>query len=396
MKNKFADAGSAQNIFRNVEQKIRKLLENEYLMHNFHELNQTIDSELAKLSGLEKSLQKELETFLFEIMQKIDNAVESGALYEYDDDWEYEPSSFFNDFFAGFVASLNNVQKTTFFAKLDAALSKQSYTTFDGLRNAANSAFSDDDLPHLKNELMSGYKNLSQKLTEKYYDRVHHLLSYHEKAAILDMLSQQNNKRIIELATLHDANGEPGKAIETLKNWLAVNCGSYYKHEDVHTLYLDFLKKENCELSDVAANIIVNCPTHTMLVKIVSVTGDDSARYELLLEQKDAGEMLLYLQQKERLPEALALIKRKLNIYDSLVYDFFKAHKTLFPDEATAYFSKVIDKNLQSTGDRYYEAITDSIRQMMVSDLTKANEYLLHIRTNYKRRSNLMSMLNRL
>jgi uncharacterized Zn finger protein len=106
--------------------------------------------------------------------------------------------------------------------------------------------------------------------------------------------------------------------------------------------------------------------------------------------------MLRFLQKSNRLPEALALIKRKPSIYDSLVYEFFKSHKTLFPDDATAYFSKIIEKNLESTGDRYYEAISDAIRHMMKSDPTKANEYLNNIRANYKRRSNLMAMLNRL
>ena len=395
--NKFADAGSAHNVFRKVEQKIRKILENEYLMHDFSEFNQAIDSELAKLSGLEKSLQKELENLLFEIMPKINDAVENGELYEYDNDWGYEPTSFFNDFFAGFAASLGIEQKTAFLAKLDAALEEQSYSTFDRMRNVANSVFTDDDLPHLKKVLMDEYQNLSHQLTGKYYDRVHHLLSYDEKTEILDMLSESDSKRIIELAALHDANGELPKAIDTLKQWLENNRGSSYsRHEDVHTLYLDFLKKGNYELSDAAVEIITNCPTHTMLAKIVSVINSNSARYELLLEEKDSGEMLRYLQKQERLPEALALIKRKPNINDSLVYDFFKTHKTLFPDEATAYFSKVIDKNLENTGDRYYEAITEAIRQMMTSDLAKANEYLISIRANYKRRNKLMFMLNRL
>ena len=394
--NKFADAGSAQSIFRKVEQKIHKILENQYLMSNFSGFNQALDSELAKLSGLEKSLQKELERLLFEIMSKIEDAVENGELYEYDNDWGYEPSSFFNDFFAGFAASLDIEQKIVFLAIIDATLEEQSYSTFESLRNVANSAFSDNDLPHLKKMLMDEYHKLSHQLAGKYYDRVHHLLSYNEKTEILDMLSESDSKRIIELAALHDANGELSKAIETLKNWLTYNRGSYSRHEDVHTLYLDFLKKGNCELSDAAVETITNCPTHTMLAKIVSATDGDPARYELLLEQKDSGEMLLYLQKQERLPEALALIKRKPNIYESLVYDFFKVHKTLFPDEATAFFSKVIDKNLENTGDRYYEAITEAIRQMMKSDLSKANEYLNNIRANYKRRSKLMSMLDRL
>jgi hypothetical protein len=396
VKNKYAKAGSALTAFRNVEQKIRKILGNDYLMHNFHDFNQAIDAELAKLSGFEKPLQKELEKFLFEIMEKIDNAVESGDLYEYDDDYGYEPSSFFIDFFAGYVASLDTVQKTAFLSKLDAALNKQSYNTFEQLRDVVNSIFTDDDLPHLKNELIAEYKNLSRERTGRYYNRVHHLLSYDEKTAILKALSERDDKRIVELATLHDANGELSKAIDTLKNWLPANRGAYSCHENVHTLYLDLLKKGNRELSDAAADVIVHCPTCTMLSNIVSLNCGDSARYELLLEQKSAGELLRYMQKNERLPEALALIQRNPDIYDNLVNEFFRAHKTLFPDEATAYFSKIIDKNLENTGDRYYEAIAEAIRQMMTSDLTRANEYLDHIRTNYKRRSNLMKMLNRL
>ncbi|MDR0796146.1 MAG: SWIM zinc finger family protein [Tannerella sp.] len=396
VKNKFTDPGSAQQVFRKVEQKIRRLFENDRLMQSFSDFNDAIDSELAKLSGLEKPLQKELEKFLFELMQKIETAEENGELYEYDNDWGYAPSAFFNEFFAGFVASLDNVQKTAFLAKLDAALQEQSYSTFEGLRDAANSAFSDDDLPHLKNTLAAEYQNLSQKLTGIYYDRVHHLLSYKEKTAILSVLSEQNSKRMIELATLYDAGGELSKAIETLKNRFAANRDFFSYDEDVHSLYLDFLQKGNHELSEVAAEIIVRCPTQTMLTKIISLTGDDPARYELLLEQKNNVELLRYLQNNNRLHEALALVNRRPGMSDSSVNDFFKAHKSLFPDDAAAYFSKVIEKNLQSTGDRYYEAITDAIRHMMKVNPSKANEYLNHIRTTYKRRSNLMAMLNKL
>lgn len=393
--NRYADAGSAHDIFRKAEQKIHKLLENNYLMNNFYEFNQAMDSELAKLSGFEKLLQTELEKFLFEIIQKIDDAINDGELYEYDDDYGYEPSSFFIDFFTGFMANLGKVQKTAFLAKLDAVLEEQSYNTFDGLRDAVTSIFTDDELPHLKKELMAGFHHFSKGLTGKYYEQACHLLSYQEKTAVLEILSEQNKDRIMELASLHDANGELPKAIETLKNWLTINRGSYSRYEDVHALYLDFLIKGNCELLEAATDIIVHCPTHTMLIKIASATGDP-ARFEKLLEQKNAGEMLRYLQKQERLPEALELIKRKTDISDSLLNEFFKTHKTIFPDEATAYFSKIIDLNLPYTGDRYYDAITDALRQMLKSDLTKANEYISHIRANYKRRSKLMAMLNML
>jgi hypothetical protein len=106
--------------------------------------------------------------------------------------------------------------------------------------------------------------------------------------------------------------------------------------------------------------------------------------------------MLSYLQKKKRLQEALALIKRSKNISESQKLDFFKAHKKIFPEEAAKCFSRVIDRNLQSTGDHYYEAVADAIRHLSAANRTLADNYIRDIRTNYKRRRNLIALLDSL
>jgi hypothetical protein len=362
VKNKFVNAGSAQKSFHKVEQKIRRLFDNQNLMYSPSDFSNALDSELEKLSGLEKPLRKEIEELLFYVIQRVDEAFDNGYLYEDYGDWCYEASQYFEEFVARYVACLDSSGKTSFLAKLDAALGEQSYSTFESLREIANSVFSDDDLPNLKNVLMSDYQNISPKLAGKYYDRVSNLISYDEKATVLGVLLKGSDKRAIELAMLHDAQGNLSKAIETLNAWLTDNRGSYYRHEDAWSFYLDLLEKGNHDLSDAASDAIVNCSTDTMLSKIVSIIGGDTTRYELLLEEKDADSMLRYLQKENRLQEALTLIKRKTHISENLIHDFFRAHKMVFPDDATTYFSKVIDKNLKETGDRYYEAIADALR----------------------------------
>ncbi len=396
VKNKFTNTSTAYETFRKVERKITQLFKNAYLMHNPGNFSDALDNELVKLSGLEKPLQKEIEELLFHIMEEIESAFDNGYLYEDYNDYNYEASTVFKNFVTGYVSSLSNDEKTAFLANLDVALNEQSYDTFGVLRDVANSAFSDDDLPHLKKVLMGDYQDISQELAGKYYDRVSGSLSYDEKAAVLSVLMGHSSKRTIELATLYDAHGNLPKAIDTLKTWLVANQGSYYHNEDVYSLYLDLLKKGNYDLFEAAAEAIVNSPTNTMLSKAISVTGGGSIRYEQLLEQKNAGEMLRYLEKTNRLSEALALIKRKNNIYEDQVYEFFRTHKLVFPGDASEYFCKVIDKNLQGTGDRYYEAIADAIRQLMKADLAKANEYLNSIRTNYQRRRNLIAILRNL
>ena len=145
----------------------------------------------------------------------------------------------------------------------------------------------------------------------------------------LDLLSENSEERIIELTVLHDTYGNLSKAIETLNVWLTASSN---RHEKARTLYLDLLAKGNHDLSDAASDAIINCPTDTMLSKIVSFINDHPARYELLLEEKNADAMLRYLQKDKRLPEALDLIKRKPNISESLLNEFFRAHKMIFPD----------------------------------------------------------------
>ena len=396
VENKFANADVAHKTFNKTEQKIRKMFDNQNYMYDPDNFGNALDNELEKLSGLEKSLGKEIEDLLFYIIDKVEDAYDQGYLYSDDGDYYYETSQSFFNFIVRYVSSLDGSAKTTFLAKLDEVLTQQSYSTFGALRDVADYVFSDDDLLNLKNVLMSDYQKISPKLAGKYYDRVSTLLSYNEKTSVLRILLKDSEKRVIELAALHDSNGNLSKAIETLHTWLTENRSSYYLHEKPWSFYLDLLVKGKHDFPDIAADAIISCPTDTLLSKIVSITDAAPARYELLLEEKNAGALHLYLQKEERLQEALDLIKRTTKIPENQVLDFFRTHKMTFPEDAETFFVNVIVKNLESAGDSYYEAIADAIRQLTKINRTKADEYLNHIRTNYKRRRNLMSMLSKL
>ena len=395
VKNRFANASKALKTFHKVEQTIRKLFEDNDLMYSPNDFSDALDDELEKLSGFEKTLDKEIEELLFYIIKRVDNALEDGYLYDDYGDENYDASMRFEEFLVRYVSSLSSNRKTAILAKLDALLEAQmAYAAFDCLRDVAKSVFAEADLPFLKKVLLSDYRNISRKLAGYYYDHVTGFLSYDEKTDVLSVLMESNDVRAIELAALHDAHGNLSKATETMHAWIEKNKDSYCCREDAWSFYLDLLMKGNHDLSDIAADAIINRSTARMLSKIISLTDSDPARYELLLENRDAGELLRYLQQKE-LPEALALIKRKKDkIYDNHILEFFKTHKLLFPEEAATCFGEVIEKNLQDTGNRYYEAIADAVRHLEKVNRAKADKYVSYIRTNYKRRRNLIDLLN--
>jgi hypothetical protein len=115
----------------------------------------------------------------------------------------------------------------------------------------------------------------------------------------------------------------------------------------------------------------------------------------MILENKNPGQLLEYLEKHSRLSEALALIKRSKGISENDVYDFFKRHKKDFPEDAERLFCGVISKNLENSGEVYYQAIADAIDQLITINQSLALEYIRDIRLNYKRRRNLMSILSK-
>ena len=335
-----------------------------------------------------------MEGLLLYIISEVENAFDRGYLYDHYNDYNYEPSEEFNGFVTNFVKSLNYKEKTAFLTKLDTTLKEQSYDTFGSLQQLSETVFTEDDLPALKDMLVSDYKKISHQLIENYYERVRTFLTEQQKETILIEIQNNKSKWIIELAGLYDSLNQGIKAIDAIKVWLTANNG--FGIEEVYTRYLDLLAKAGLSLSEAAKEAITHCPACSMLQKIASLVSEGMPDYELILEQKAAGQLLDYLEITVRLQDAQALIKRSRNIWHTRVFDFYKKHKKIFPSEAEKFFTDDINKNLEFAGDSYYHAIADNIQQLKQVNGSLAAEYLADIRLNYKRRRNLITILSKL
>ena len=130
-----------------------------------------------------------------------------------------------------------------------------------------------------------------------------------------------------------------------------------------------------------------------MLLKVRSYNLQDISYLEQVLRKRNPHDLLSYYEGENRLQEALGLIKNNL-FYDDMVFQFYKKHKKQFKEEADAYFLKRIDENLENAGNSNYARIAESISQLRQINQRVANELLTDIRINYKRRKNLIQMLN--
>jgi len=91
--------------------------------------------------------------------------------------------------------------------------------------------------------------------------------------------------------------------------------------------------------------------------------------------------------------DALGLVKEQGLFYDEVVFAFFKKNRKRFPAEAETYLTGRIEKNLNNTGKSYYSKITESLALMKRVNPERTRRIAEEIRTNFKRRTNLMDMI---
>lgn len=392
--NNHSNNSEAQIKFKKAERNIQKIFKDHGLLHSPGEFEDALMKEISKLSGLEKLLNKELGELILYIIEEVENAFDEGYLYDDYGDYQFEPPEALYSFIVNYANALNLKQKTEFLKKIDGIVDQSSYSTFYGLYQLFERIFNEEDLPYLKNMLMDSYKDQPYQLVENYYHCVVGLLSNDERKKILSVLKEGGSSRIIELVELLNLEGKRKDGIEVLKQWLSVNAKGLIE-ENIYFLYLDLLKAENLNLQNVAKQSITRCPTCSMLQKIATLLPGEISVHEGILERENPEELLDYLEHSGRLSEGLDLVKRNKNILEDRVFNFYKKNKKRFPHDAGEYFCKMIDKNLQNTGDHYYHAIADALQQIKKINPRHADKLTSDIRLNYKRRSKLMSIISK-
>ena len=131
-----------------------------------------------------------------------------------------------------------------------------------------------------------------------------------------------------------------------------------------------------------------------MLVKIKSLPGADFFGCKEILEKKNPEELLFFFEKDQLFDDAIALIN-KGRMSEYVVFDFFKRNKKHVVSEAEKCFLNRINKNLQFTGDSYYAFIAESLEHLNKINPEAAKRIVNEIRLNFKRRTKLISMLNR-
>ena len=391
--NRFSGPSDAEKSLRKAQQKIEKIFSDSDQLYDPHEFEALLDKMLGTLSGLEYRLPMQATKLIFFIVEKVEEAFDNGYLYDHYGDYNFEPPESFFVFVTNCAKAMDFADRVDFIGQLDDEISQANNSTFDSLYSWFGGSFEENEWLPLKTVLMQSSESISLNLVGCYYDLVEPILSAGEKEHILILLMHHNKTYIVDLAKLLETTGKQKRSILMLKKFLGENQ-TWSVSKEVCFIYLDQLKKENLDLDKPAVQCLRACPTEEVLAKIAEILPSSSAKFEKILEEKHPASLLDYLEKNQRLPEALALVKRGRSIYEDRKLTFYKRNKKTFPAEASRYFTDVVNEHLKEAGNYHYQVIIDALKQLKVLDSENVRLLILDIRRNYKRRGNLMLMLD--
>ena len=385
----------ASAIFDKVEKKVRENLSDEELLWDPSGMDAAIMKQLNKLKGLENQLHERISQLLLMIMESIDAAFDEGYLYidnYYEED--YFESSEFNNYVISFAQKLSFEDKFRYIQELNSAIGGMGYGTFEEIPKKFSDCFSIEETAKLADYVLSNEQNIDLSLIANIYGFIHSSLEEKDNEKLLKALSLTGSQEhLILLTELLMSQGKQTEALDFLSQFLDNQQG--FIDNKIVELFLQLTKESGTDIAKAAWTALKHNPNEKNLSLIKSYGVSDTSAFEELLRNNNPVELLSFYEKEKRFSDALKLISDKNRFYDEIIFQFFKRNKKTLKEQAEQYFLKRIDANLVSTGDNFYSKIAETVSQIKQINTKLAREVVTDLRTNYKRRTKLMSMLNR-
>jgi hypothetical protein len=383
----------AKKIFEKEKERILHIFADAENLYEPEAFSAALDGHLKKIMGFAKTLPAETHGLLMQVLDKISDAMVNGYLYNHYYDDMYVPGEVFDRWVKEYALGFPIPERITFLDNLFEVLDGFSYDTFDHWRQL-DVYFSVDDLNVVKPYVWENRSSMNQTVLNAMYGLLEEVLSMEEKKALLEILADNYINKAMALAALYRSEGEAEKTHVLLEKILTENKNAYVPG-DVYIDYLDVVKEAGKDLKKAARKVMEQAYSEKIMLHINNIYEGDKSGMEKILKSNNPTGYFSYLQTIGRLDEALLMTKEGNNLFERDVFGFFKKHKKVFPHESEAYFMKTIDKNLQEASQENYFRIGEALSHLKVVNLKKALQVKQEIILNYKRRRNLMEVLNK-
>ncbi len=385
----------ATTVIDKVEKKVHDYLNDEELLWDPSGMDAAIMKQLDKLKGFENQIHDRMGKLLIMIMKSVNEAFDEGYLYidnYYEEDF-YE-SADFNQYVISFIQKLSFENKLIFIRELDKTLGLMNYNTYDEIPNKYGSCFSKEESKKLAEFVENNRQSISLSFINKVYQVIESELNAESKELILSILSSTGSQEhLLLIVELLNSQNRLTDSYKFLNKFLSNQKG--FVDNKIIEFYLNLAKETGSDIEKTAWIALKHNPLEKNLSLIKSYGVSETSVFEELVKDDNPVELLSFYEKEKRFGDALNLISDNNRFYDETIFSFFKKNKKILREQAEEYFLKRIDANLVSTGDSYYEKIAETVSQIKQINTNLAKEVLADLRTNYKRRTKLMGMLNR-
>lgn len=382
----------ARKVFNIAVKEMHGLFEDEELLYEPSEFASSIEAFSEKLTGFWDRYPDETgELFLF-CLKRIEEIQEEGLLYNHYYDEVLDGRGFLT-VIQNFTAQLPFDQKMKFIAKLEQVLDQYSYDTFYNYQEELQKIYKENELPMVRKMFVESIGNDEKPFRKAYYNFFKGTLNYEEKEFVLTKIYHLDNNLCLELVDTLVVLQKPEDAVNYL---LALRESNPNPWVFTETMFFKMIQLK-FELGQSIIQDLIDglntYSTHTFLKHAIQYVPDRKKNFEDILLAASHHHFLRYLLGYERVEEAYHLVKNSKTLDDRSVYHFYSTYGKKYPEDATKYFIQLINKELPFSGEQHYESIVKSLKHIKKWNASKTNEIVEMLRKEYKRRRNLMKML---
>lgn len=393
IENSYLEIDQAKKLFDKTAQKIKGLFDDHELLYEPSDFEGHLSGQFEKLKGIWYKFPRETEDLIIEIIEQIRRVMYDGMLYNhyYDDIFEG------NDFLIliqNFVFGLPFQNKIEFVARFENAISDLDYDVFSNFRNEKEKIFSESEKPDLKEYWLKKIEEGDLNDAEGFYQFLGDLILPTEREMALENIYHLSSQLSLELVQLYEKQSKSEKAILLLEALLEANSDKRIDTKDLYKKLIELKNKNGLSIEKDAYTALSKHDSISLLEMIVSYLPEQRIEFEGILRSNNSNRFLQYLEKHNRIPEALQLVLKSNTLMERSIYNFYTRHFRSCAEEANIYFKDRINKELPYTGDSHYEIIKDALVYLKKIDKQKAAFILEMIRTEYKRRRNLMALLS--
>ena len=397
-----------KELFQKAEKKVKKLLDeiDEYCDYNADDYEEKLLKRLEELRPFWSIKPVKIHQLLCEAIKTIDGAQDQGYLYDHYSD-------------AGFEGYQLGTYLAEFYAAIPVSFFEESVsgmlTVFGNLNYAICDNFLPELLPKLDHPKSLALKNLFSTtdtlLTKQTFEHqkeiwllLKPLVTTSEQKQLLSKFSDPFF--LHELAELYEKEGQLQEAIQFLVKSLPKPVKSQWNNsynlahgaEPLYEKLIGLLHQEK-QTEDVKTWVhryVEESASARSLIFSVPFLPEAQAELEAVLKKQQINNFAEYLEENFRAPEVLELFKSHPDHFPQFIqFEFYKRNLLLFPKEAYVVFKQVLNEELPIAKDRHYHAVVEVL--VLLRELMEKQAFVglvQSIRTTYKRRNNLIILMN--